>query len=115
MFNQIEYTYDKPDGTVIATENPDVRAAYDLLVDRAIPNSAYATQWNDDWTASQANGEFATMLCPGWMHGIISGNAPDVDRLEDRRRVPERRRQLGRFVPHHSGERRERRGRARAR
>ncbi|WP_457099874.1 ABC transporter substrate-binding protein [Microbacterium sp. P5_E9] len=78
VFNQIEYTYTKEDGTVIATENPDVRAAYDLLVDRAIPNSAYATQWNDDWTASQANGEFATMLCPGWMHGIISGNAPDV-------------------------------------
>ena len=24
------------------------------------------------------NGEFATMLCPGWMLGVISGNAPDV-------------------------------------
>jgi cellobiose transport system substrate-binding protein len=25
-----------------------------------------------------ANGEFAAMLCPGWMHGVISGNAPEV-------------------------------------
>ena len=25
-----------------------------------------------------ANGEFATMLCPGWMLGVIAGNAPDV-------------------------------------
>jgi cellobiose transport system substrate-binding protein len=43
-----------------------------------VPNAAYAGQWSDDWFASMANGEFATMLCPGWMLGVISGNAPDV-------------------------------------
>ena len=25
-----------------------------------------------------ASGEFAAMLCPGWMLGVISGNAPDI-------------------------------------
>jgi len=78
IVNQMEYTYTEPDGTVIATENPEIADAYNLVVERAIPNSAYSGQWSDDWNASMANGEFATMLCPGWMLGIISGNAPDV-------------------------------------
>ncbi|HEX5728403.1 ABC transporter substrate-binding protein [Microbacterium sp.] len=78
IINQIEYAYDEPDGTVIATTNEELRDAYDLVVERAIPNSAYAAQWSDDWNASMANGEFAAMLCPPWMLGIISGNAADV-------------------------------------
>lgn len=78
IVNQIEYTYTEPDGTVIATDNPEIQAAYELVTERAVPNSAYAGQWSDDWFASMANGEFATMLCPGWMLGVISGNAPDV-------------------------------------
>lgn len=78
IVNQIEYTYTEEDGTVIATENPDIEAAYQLVTERAVPNSAYSGQWSDDWFASMANGEFATMLCPGWMLGVISGNAPDV-------------------------------------
>lgn len=78
IVNQIEYTYSEPDGTVIATENPEIEEAYKLVVERAIPNSAYSGQWSDDWFASMANGEFATMLCPGWMLGVISGNAAEV-------------------------------------
>lgn len=78
IVNQIEYTYTEEDGTVIATENPEIEAAYQLVTERAVPNSAYSGQWSDDWFASMANGEFATMLCPGWMLGVISGNAPDV-------------------------------------
>src|SRR5690606_3897429 len=38
----------------------------------------YAGQWSEDWFASLASGEFATMLCPGWMLGVIEGNAPDT-------------------------------------
>ena len=78
IVNQIEYTYTEPDGAVIATENPDIQAAYELVTERAVPNSAYAGQWSDDWFASMANGEFAAMLCPGWMLGVIEGNAPDT-------------------------------------
>jgi cellobiose transport system substrate-binding protein len=78
IVNQMEYTYTEPDGTVIATDNPELEAAYNSVVERGIPNSAYAGQWSDDWNASMTNGEFAAMLCPGWMLGVISGNAPDV-------------------------------------
>jgi cellobiose transport system substrate-binding protein len=78
MINQIEFPYDKPDGTVVATDNPELEDAYNTIVERAIPNSAYSAQWTDDWNASMANGEFASMLCPPWMLGIIEGNAPDV-------------------------------------
>lgn len=78
IVNQIEYTYTEEDGTVIATENPEIADAYELVTSRAVPNSAYSGQWSDDWFASMANGEFATMLCPGWMLGVISGNAPDI-------------------------------------
>ncbi|HEU0182719.1 MAG TPA: ABC transporter substrate-binding protein [Agromyces mariniharenae] len=78
IVNQIEYTYTEEDGTVIATENPEIEAAYQLVTERAVPNSAYSGQWSDDWFASMANGEFAAMLCPGWMLGVISGNAPDI-------------------------------------
>ena len=37
------------------------------------------TQWRDDWTASFQNDGFATMACPGWMLGIIEGNAEGVE------------------------------------
>ncbi|MET0735800.1 MAG: ABC transporter substrate-binding protein [Microbacterium sp.] len=78
IMNQDEFTYEEPDGTIIATENPEVEDAYNTVVERAIPISAYAGQWSEDWFASLASGEFATMLCPGWMLGVISGNAPDT-------------------------------------
>ncbi|GAA1977920.1 ABC transporter substrate-binding protein [Microbacterium pumilum] len=78
MINQIEFPYDEPDGTVVATTSQETEDAYNAVVERAIPNSAYGPQWSDDWNASMANGEFASMLCPAWMLGIIEGNAPEV-------------------------------------
>ncbi len=76
--NQLDLAYEEPDGTIIAAENPDIRAAYDQVVDNGIPISAFPGQWSDDWYAAMAGGEFAAMLCPPWMHGIIAGEAPDV-------------------------------------
>ncbi|CAN5388999.1 extracellular solute-binding protein [soil metagenome] len=78
MVNQLEFAYEEPDGAIIATENPDIAAAYQAVVEKAVPISAYAGQWSEDWFASMASGEFAAMLCPGWMLGVISGNAPDI-------------------------------------
>lgn len=78
IVNQYELAYEDPDGTIIATENPDIEAAYQTVVDRAVPLAAYSGQWSEDWFASLASGEFATMLCPGWMLGVISGNAADT-------------------------------------
>ena len=78
LVNQLEFAYEEPDGAIIATENPEIAAAYQTVVDKAVPISAYSGQWSEDWFASLASGEFATMLCPGWMLGVISGNAPDT-------------------------------------
>ena len=36
-------------------------------------------QWSDDWIASFKKDGFATMACPGWMLGIIEGNAKGVE------------------------------------
>ncbi len=78
MVNQLDVAYEDPDGTIVATENPDIAAAYQAVVEKAIPIAAYSGQWSEDWFASMASGEFAAMLCPGWMLGVISGNAPDI-------------------------------------
>ncbi|CAN5165563.1 extracellular solute-binding protein [soil metagenome] len=78
IVNQYELAYEDTDGSIIATDNPDIKAAYEQVVDRAVPIAAYSGQWSEDWTASLASGEFAAMLCPGWMLGVISGSAPDI-------------------------------------
>lgn len=78
MVNQLEIAYEEADGTIVATENPDIQAAYDAVTSKAVPIAAYSGQWSEDWFASLASGEFATMLCPGWMLGVISGNAPET-------------------------------------
>ena len=78
MINQVEYAYEEADGTVIATENPEVKRIYTEVLTASETLSAHLGQWSDDWFAGLSNGAFATMLCPGWMLGVISGNAPDV-------------------------------------
>jgi cellobiose transport system substrate-binding protein len=78
MVNQLETAYEEPDGSIVATENADIQAAYEAVTSKAVPIAAYSGQWSEDWFASLAGGEFATMLCPGWMLGVISGNAPET-------------------------------------
>ena len=78
MVNQLDIAYEEKDGTIVATENEDIAAIYKDVTEKAIPIAAYSGQWSEDWTASLASGEFAAMLCPGWMLGVISGSAPDI-------------------------------------
>jgi cellobiose transport system substrate-binding protein len=78
MINQVEFAYEEADGTVIATENPEVEQIFTDVLTASSTLSAHLGQWSDDWFAGLSNGAFATMLCPGWMLGVISGNAPDV-------------------------------------
>ncbi len=78
VINQVTNAYEKDDGTIIAATNPDVKAAYDSVLNASATLSAHLGQWSPDWTAGIASGAFATMLCPGWMLGVISGDAPDV-------------------------------------
>lgn len=81
MVNQIDAAYENPaDGSVVATTNPAVRQTYDAVVKAGIDDglSAKLQQWSDDWVASFQKDGFATMLCPGWMVGVIEGNAKGV-------------------------------------
>lgn len=83
LVNQIEAAYEDPStGEITATTNPEVQEAYNAVLDASATQSAHLSQWGDDWFAGLANGDYATMLCPGWMLGVISGNAPDVTTWE---------------------------------
>ena len=79
IVNQIQNAYEDNDGQIIALENPDVRAAYDQVLAASETQSAHLGQWSEDWTAAFQKDGFATMLCPGWMLGVIEGNAAGVD------------------------------------
>ncbi|MFF3026115.1 MULTISPECIES: ABC transporter substrate-binding protein [unclassified Microbacterium] len=79
MINQVEAAYEDPkSGDIIATDNDEVKDIYDQVLTASATQSAHLGQWSDDWMAGLANGSFATMLCPGWMLGVIEGNAKDV-------------------------------------
>jgi len=79
MINQVEAAYENPEtGEIIATENPEVKAIFDQLTAVTPEISAHLSQWSDDWFAGLATGTYATMLCPGWMLGVIKGAAPDT-------------------------------------
>jgi cellobiose transport system substrate-binding protein len=80
MVNQVEFAYEQEDGTVIATENAEVRALYDQVLQASEDGlSANLAQWSDDWTTSFQRDGFATMVCPSWMLGVIEGNAAGVE------------------------------------
>jgi cellobiose transport system substrate-binding protein len=80
MINQVKNAYEKDDGTIVAATNPEVRKIYDTVLGASTTDklSAHLAQWGPDWTASFQKKGFATMLCPGWMLGVIEGNAKGV-------------------------------------
>jgi cellobiose transport system substrate-binding protein len=78
MLNQIQNPFEKSDNT-IDVENADLEGLYATLTDNVSAGlSTKLTQWSDDWTASFQKDGFATMACPGWMLGVVSGNAEGV-------------------------------------
>jgi cellobiose transport system substrate-binding protein len=79
MLNQVENPFEQSDNT-IEVENPELEAIYSTLtanVEKGL--STQLTQWSDDWTASFQKDGFATMACPGWMLGVVAGNAEGVE------------------------------------
>ena len=80
MSNQLEKVYEEEDGTVIATENQKVKDTYNQVLKASTEDglSAHLSQWSDDWASGFQTGAFATTLCPGWMLGVIEGNAAGV-------------------------------------
>lgn len=81
MINQVQNAYETEDGSVIATENEEVKDIYNTVLEVSVEDelSAHLQQWSEDWTAGFQSDSFATMLCPGWMLGVIEGNAAGVE------------------------------------
>ncbi|WP_372595147.1 extracellular solute-binding protein [Actinotalea sp.] len=82
MINQIPAAYENEDGTAKPlADNADVKAVYDAVLAASVDDnlSAHLSQWSDDWNNAFQNDGFATMLCPGWMLGVIEGNAAGVE------------------------------------
>ena len=78
LANQYQNFFESSDGTVVATTNPDVKNAFVSVLNASSTSSAHLQEWSTDWNAGLANGAWATMLCPSWMLGVISGNGPKV-------------------------------------
>ena len=55
-----------------------MKASFTKVLTESATLSSHLTQWSPDWSAGQANGAYATMLCPAWMLGVIQGNTPKV-------------------------------------
>ena len=79
MVNQEQNAYEDNDGTVIVLDNPRVKEMYDQVLAASETQSAHLAQWSEDWSSSFQTGKFATMQCPGWMLGVIEGNAAGVE------------------------------------
>jgi cellobiose transport system substrate-binding protein len=78
MLNQVANPFETDDNTV-AVENDELKAVWaDVTGNIEKGLSTKLPQWGDDWTASFQNDGFATMACPGWMLGVVEGNAEGV-------------------------------------
>ncbi len=62
-------------------QNQPVKDMYTSILKASVDDklSAHLQQWQPDWTSAFQKGKFATMLCPGWMLGVIEGNAKGVE------------------------------------
>ncbi|WP_460712131.1 ABC transporter substrate-binding protein [Nocardioides dilutus] len=78
MLNQVENPFETDDDA-IEVDNPELKAVWDAVTSNVETLSSRNSQWGDDWTASFQNNGFATMACPGWMLGVIEGNAEGVE------------------------------------
>ncbi len=81
MINQVEVPFETEDGEIIADTNSEVKDLYDQLLAASVDDelSAGLSQWSGDWSDAFQRDGFATMLCPGWMLGVIEGNADGVE------------------------------------
>ena len=50
IVNQMQNAYEDNDGTIIALENPEVKAIYEQVLTASETQSAHLGQWSEDWT-----------------------------------------------------------------
>jgi cellobiose transport system substrate-binding protein len=80
ILSQVDKKYfDKESGKMLLETNPSVKLAWNYAVKAAAMNlTAQIPSWIPEWEAGVNNGEFAVMLSPAWMMGLIKNNAPDA-------------------------------------
>ena len=78
LLNQVENPFETDDDE-IAVENPELEGVWETVTSNSQTLASGNAQWGDDWTSSFQNDGFATTFCPGWMLGIIEGNAEGVE------------------------------------
>ncbi|WP_240675557.1 ABC transporter substrate-binding protein [Cellulomonas endophytica] len=83
MVNQLESAYEDPETgePIPLEENEQVKELFETVLTASTTDdlSAHFQQWQPDWREAFQSDGFATMLCPGWMLGIIAGNAEGVE------------------------------------
>jgi cellobiose transport system substrate-binding protein len=78
MLNQVANPFETDDNTV-DVDNDDLKEVWGAVTGNVAKGlSTRLAQWGDDWVASFQKNGFATMACPGWMLGVIEGNAEGV-------------------------------------
>jgi cellobiose transport system substrate-binding protein len=71
--------YDTTDGKPDYKNSDGVKTAWNFASQAATAGiTAGIAQWGDDWNKAFANGAFATISCPAWMLGYITGQAGDA-------------------------------------
>lgn len=71
--------FDREDNYV-AGESPAVRTAFDFVADLVDMGAiGQFPNFSDEWFQAMTPGGFVTMGCPGWMLGVVSGNAADAE------------------------------------
>ncbi|MEV1175252.1 extracellular solute-binding protein [Nonomuraea sp. NPDC049784] len=71
-------TYFDKDNNLIVDKNPAVKAGFDFATKMSQQGlTAKLRNFTDEWAAGTQKGAFATVGCPSWMLGVVSGNAGD--------------------------------------
>ncbi|MEV4801544.1 extracellular solute-binding protein [Nonomuraea sp. NPDC049421] len=71
-------SYFDKDNNLIVDKNPAVRTAFDFAQKLSQQGlTAKLRNFTDEWATGTQKGAFATLGCPSWMLGAISGNAGD--------------------------------------
>ncbi|WP_067132273.1 ABC transporter substrate-binding protein [Microtetraspora malaysiensis] len=85
-------TYFDKDNNLIVDKNPAVKAAYDFAAKISQDGlTAKLRNFTDEWKTGMKKSQFATLGCPAWMLGVVSGDdaaGPDFKGKWDVAAVP---------------------------
>lgn len=74
-------TYFDKDNNLIVDKNPAVKTAFDFAQKMTQQGlTAKLRNFTDEWSAGMQKDTFATLGCPSWMLGVVSGNAGDANK-----------------------------------